>query len=158
MDIKKFGSLTRNTKGQEQIREAAGRVADKLSQIGGNTKLAAAQKSTTVDSIFSNAIDKKNEDFANSIGQNLFEIDATGLSEEDKKLREAQSELITAFADVDGNGSVSRVEAENLAALDGEAGISQADIDKLYESLDIGSDATIDELLDAIDEILNPTA
>ena len=60
MDIKKFGSLTRNTKGQEQIREAAGRVADKLSQIGGNTKLAAAQKSTTVDSIFSNAIDKKN--------------------------------------------------------------------------------------------------
>lgn len=59
MDIKKFGSLTRNTKGQEQIREAAGRVADKLSQIGGNTKLAAAQKSTTVDSIFSNAIDKK---------------------------------------------------------------------------------------------------
>ena len=158
MDIKKFGSLTRNTKGQEQIREVAGRVADKLSQIGGNTKLAAAQKSTTVDSIFSNAIDKKNEDFANSIGQNLFEIDATGLSEEDKKLREAQSELITAFADVDGNGSVSRVEAENLAALDGEAGISQADIDKLYESLDIGSDATIDELLDAIDEILNPTA
>ncbi|MCR5260912.1 MAG: hypothetical protein K6C94_03665 [Candidatus Gastranaerophilales bacterium] len=69
------------------------------------------------------------------------------------QVQKAQYQLLSAFADTDGDNSITKDEVTALDLTE-DGVISQEDIDQIYEELGIGTDASVDELLDAIDEIL----
>ena len=151
-----FLKLSQN---KANIKQAADQVknAQKSGSAAGSSKSALpnmGDREVKTNSIFTSGSGSTATTKNSVSGQDFVEaLSGKGIQELDKA-QKAQFDLLAAFADEDGNEKITNEEATVLDLTE-DGKISQADIDAIYEELGIGSDASVDELLDAIDDILN---
>ncbi len=81
---------------------------------------------------------------------------AQNLTPEQKSTIKAQNDLLTALVD-DGDGKITQEEAQKLDVVGDDGVITDEDIKEIYEQMGLSSDATIDDLLGAINKILDDT-
>lgn len=131
------------TKSLENIKKAANELktaqSSAANSASSSTSIFSMGGSSTSVSAFENA------DFAEALSGKK--------AEELSDLEKAQYELISAMADKDGDGKVSKTEIQGLDS-DNSGKIDQTDIDAMFAELGLGSDSSIDDLLDAVDSIL----
>ncbi len=131
------------TKSLENIKKAANEL--KTAQ---NSAANSASSSTSIFSMGDNSVnvsDLKDNNFIEALSGKK--------AEELSDLEKAQYELISAMADTDGDGKISKTEIQGLDS-DKTGKINQTDIDAMFAELGIGTDSSIDDLLDAVDSIL----
>ena len=131
------------TKSLENIKKVANELktaqSSAANSASSSTSIFSMGGSSTSVSAFENA------DFAEALSGKK--------AEELSDLEKAQYELISAMADKDGDGKVSKTEIQGLDS-DNSGKIDQTDIDAMFAELGLGSDSSIDDLLDAVDSIL----
>lgn len=138
-----FGNLT--TAGRKKLEQAA----NQIKQSGTDKGISIGSKSASVESIFSGSTSEIS-------GKELIEALSGSKVDDLGKAQKAQYDLIAALSDADGDGKITQKE---LSALDlsGDGKIAQDDINSLYSQLGLGTTASIDQLMNEINGILNDT-
>lgn len=82
--------------------------------------------------------------------------EAEGLDDDAVKTLQAQNELLAALADEDGDGRITSDEAQKLDVVGKDGVITDEDIAAIYEQLNVvGDDATLEDLMNAVNNILD---
>lgn len=166
---KTFGNMVRNNaaddykkKLQTKIEDisnrktADGKISDmSTGRTGGGAQFAVNGQ----NSVFKNStLQTKDGKAAYSVSDfaNLWTAGAAEeMSETQLKALQAQNELLASLADEDGDGNITEEEAKILDVVGDDGVITDEDIAKIYESLDLlEDDASLGDLLDAVGSIL----
>ncbi|MGN0015360.1 MAG: hypothetical protein ACI37T_08090 [Candidatus Gastranaerophilaceae bacterium] len=146
-----FGKFSRSKAEAQKLQQAATQVKNSQGSTSAGA-LPSKITSTNSGSVFGSS---SGPNAKVDVGKFIQDISGVDDLNDLSQLQKAQYDMLAAFADVDGDDHISKDEYNNLAALDGEdnANFTKDDIDALYEELGLASNASVDELMGALDKI-----